>query len=319
MYVGERQAQQPAVARRVDPEDRHQLAHGERSGGGCTAAGRCPARRRSRCRRTAGPGRRDGQAGRHDVGVAGLRLRRGLTEVEGLDDGGPTSGGAPSGSGRNGPDGSYRRLRTRSARRRSAGRRAAGGNVRAPTGSQYVRPAARRLGRAVPHLSLAPDEPLHVLVPSPCDRRRRRRRCPRGSTPTRRPRRRPARRDAALAQVWVPRSRRTSLPPRQRLPGGLPRLQLVQLLSAGAERFAGRLPEGVLCNARGAHTPSTAEWAVDGDPRRAARASVLRPRAGRRAVVVRDAPHSSVPGCSSWAPATSAGRSGRCSPASTSS
>jgi phosphoglycerate dehydrogenase-like enzyme len=35
------------------------------------------------------------------------------------------------------------------------------------------------------------------------------------------------------------------------------------LLSAGAERFAGRLPEGVLlCNARGAHTPSTAEWAV---------------------------------------------------------
>ena len=37
----------------------------------------------------------------------------------------------------------------------------------------------------------------------------------------------------------------------------------MQLLSAGAERFVGRLPEGVLlCNARGAHTPSTAEWAV---------------------------------------------------------
>ena len=44
---------------------------------------------------------------------------------------------------------------------------------------------------------------------------------------------------------------------------GLPRLRLVQLLSAGAEQFVGRLPEGVLlCNARGAHTPSTAEWAV---------------------------------------------------------
>src|SRR5439155_770871 len=42
-----------------------------------------------------------------------------------------------------------------------------------------------------------------------------------------------------------------------------PHLRLVQLLSAGAEQFAGRLPEGVvLCNARGAHTPSTAEWAV---------------------------------------------------------
>jgi phosphoglycerate dehydrogenase-like enzyme len=44
---------------------------------------------------------------------------------------------------------------------------------------------------------------------------------------------------------------------------GLPRLQLVQLQSAGAERFLGRLPEGVvLCNARGAHTPSTAEWVL---------------------------------------------------------
>jgi phosphoglycerate dehydrogenase-like enzyme len=68
--------------------------------------------------------------------------------------------------------------------------------------------------------------------------------------------------DAALAQVWVPRSGGASLPPDDFFEG-LPRLRLVQLLSAGAERFAGRLPEGVLlCNARGAHTPSTAEWAV---------------------------------------------------------
>jgi phosphoglycerate dehydrogenase-like enzyme len=66
--------------------------------------------------------------------------------------------------------------------------------------------------------------------------------------------------DAAQAQVLVPRGGGG-------LPDGvlaaLPRLRLVQLMSAGAERFVGRLPEGiVLCNARGAHTPSTAEWAV---------------------------------------------------------
>jgi phosphoglycerate dehydrogenase-like enzyme len=61
--------------------------------------------------------------------------------------------------------------------------------------------------------------------------------------------------------VWVPRSGAAALPPG--FLDALPRLRLVQLLSAGAERFVGRLPEGVLlCNARGAHTPSTAEWAV---------------------------------------------------------
>jgi phosphoglycerate dehydrogenase-like enzyme len=67
--------------------------------------------------------------------------------------------------------------------------------------------------------------------------------------------------EAAQAQVWVPRSSAGS-PPAQFL-AALPRLRLVQLLSAGAERFAGRLPDGVvLCNARGAHTPATAEWVV---------------------------------------------------------
>jgi phosphoglycerate dehydrogenase-like enzyme len=61
--------------------------------------------------------------------------------------------------------------------------------------------------------------------------------------------------------VWVPRNTGATLP--DGFVDGLPHLRLVQLLSAGAERFAGRLPEGVLlCNARGAHTPSTAEWAV---------------------------------------------------------
>ena len=54
---------------------------------------------------------------------------------------------------------------------------------------------------------------------------------------------------------------------RGRVPDGfldaLPRLQLVQLLSAGAEQFVGRLPDGVCSATRAARTPpSTAEWAV---------------------------------------------------------
>jgi phosphoglycerate dehydrogenase-like enzyme len=60
--------------------------------------------------------------------------------------------------------------------------------------------------------------------------------------------------------VWVPGGG-TSIP--DGLLEALPGLRLVQLLSAGAERFVGRLPEGVvLCNARGAHTPATAEWVM---------------------------------------------------------
>jgi phosphoglycerate dehydrogenase-like enzyme len=108
---------------------------------------------------------------------------------------------------------------------------------------------------------LRPDETLHVLVPSTAlgeavealsPRVRAHRLGPDDGLPEG---------DAAQAQVWVPRG------------GGrlsddgffaaLPKLRLVQLLSAGAEQFIGRLPDGViLCNARGAHTPSTAEWAV---------------------------------------------------------
>ncbi|MGY1787214.1 2-hydroxyacid dehydrogenase [Geodermatophilus sp. SYSU D00698] len=67
--------------------------------------------------------------------------------------------------------------------------------------------------------------------------------------------------EAARAQVWVPPSGGAS--PDEAFLAALPRLRLVQLVSAGAERFVGRLPEGVvLCNARGAHTPSTAEWVL---------------------------------------------------------
>jgi phosphoglycerate dehydrogenase-like enzyme len=43
--------------------------------------------------------------------------------------------------------------------------------------------------------------------------------------------------------------------------GTLPNLKTVQILSAGAERILPYLPARItLCNARGAHTPATAEW-----------------------------------------------------------
>ncbi|RZT87967.1 phosphoglycerate dehydrogenase-like enzyme [Pseudonocardia sediminis] len=47
------------------------------------------------------------------------------------------------------------------------------------------------------------------------------------------------------------------------LTDGLPKLELVQLLTAGAEAWIGRLPEGVaLSDGRGAHGGATAEWVV---------------------------------------------------------
>jgi phosphoglycerate dehydrogenase-like enzyme len=51
--------------------------------------------------------------------------------------------------------------------------------------------------------------------------------------------------------------------PESRLPvlAKLPRLRLIQLMSAGAERVIPHVPAGVtLCNARGAHDPPVAEW-----------------------------------------------------------
>ena len=43
----------------------------------------------------------------------------------------------------------------------------------------------------------------------------------------------------------------------------LPRLKVIQLMSAGAERVVGHVPAGIiLCNARGAHDTATAEWTV---------------------------------------------------------
>jgi phosphoglycerate dehydrogenase-like enzyme len=41
----------------------------------------------------------------------------------------------------------------------------------------------------------------------------------------------------------------------------LPKLRTIQILSAGAEHILPYIPAGItLCNARGAHTPGTAEW-----------------------------------------------------------
>jgi len=113
---------------------------------------------------------------------------------------------------------------------------------------------------AAPVLQLGPEEELHVLVPSRAlasaveslsPRVRAHRFDPADGVPTG---------DATRAQVLVPRSGGALAP---EVLAELPRLRLVQLMSAGAERYIDRVPEGVtLCNARGAHTPSTAEWAV---------------------------------------------------------
>ncbi|MGY1833604.1 2-hydroxyacid dehydrogenase [Blastococcus sp. SYSU DS0510] len=110
-------------------------------------------------------------------------------------------------------------------------------------------------------LELAADETLHVLVPSrrladaveALSPRVRAHRVP--------PAEGPPRGEPAQAQVWVAGG--GSAAPPDGFLDALPRLRLVQLTSAGAEGFAGRMPDGVvLCNARGAHTPATAEWVM---------------------------------------------------------
>ena len=107
---------------------------------------------------------------------------------------------------------------------------------------------------------VGPDETLTVLVPSremaaavgALDPRVRASVTPDDGPPTG---------EAATARVWVPAF--GGAQPDEAFLAALPDLRLVQLLSAGAERFIGRLPDGVvLCNARGAHTPSTAEWVL---------------------------------------------------------
>ncbi len=60
--------------------------------------------------------------------------------------------------------------------------------------------------------------------------------------------------EVVVLPFGVPPSRMTVL-------AKLPRLRLIQLMSAGAERAIPFVPPGVtLCNARGAHDPAVAEW-----------------------------------------------------------
>ena len=111
-------------------------------------------------------------------------------------------------------------------------------------------------------LDLAPDETLHVLVPSGGLAAAVESLSPRVRAHRTDPDDGPPEGDAALARMWVPRSVGAGLPD-DAFFAALPGLKVVQLLTAGAERFVGRLPAGVLlCNARGAHTPSTAEWVL---------------------------------------------------------
>ena len=67
--------------------------------------------------------------------------------------------------------------------------------------------------------------------------------------------------DPATVDFWVPTymGEEWATRPLAAMTG----LKVVQLLSAGAEIWVGAVPEGVvLCNGKGAHTGSTAEWAV---------------------------------------------------------
>jgi len=114
----------------------------------------------------------------------------------------------------------------------------------------------------VAHLDLAPDETVHVLVPSRAIGEAAEALSPRIRAHRWDPDQGAPQGDAVRSQIWVPRAGGADVPD-DGFFEALPDLQLVQLLSAGAEKFVGRLPDGVLlCNARGAHTPSTAEWAV---------------------------------------------------------
>jgi phosphoglycerate dehydrogenase-like enzyme len=65
--------------------------------------------------------------------------------------------------------------------------------------------------------------------------------------------------EAAKAEVLIPGRH----PAGEELWRTLPNLKLIQLLSAGAEDWVGKVPEGVLLSTcRGAHGGSTAEWVV---------------------------------------------------------
>ncbi|NJC68125.1 2-hydroxyacid dehydrogenase [Planosporangium thailandense] len=67
--------------------------------------------------------------------------------------------------------------------------------------------------------------------------------------------------DPATVEFWSPPFLSTSAA--AELFAGMPRLRVVQLLSAGADAWVDRIPAGVtLCDAQGVHDSSTSEWVV---------------------------------------------------------
>ncbi len=67
--------------------------------------------------------------------------------------------------------------------------------------------------------------------------------------------------DPGTVEVWVPPF--LANPDTVALAYRMPRLRLIQLLSAGADVWVGGVPDGVaLCDARGVHDSSTSEWTV---------------------------------------------------------
>ncbi|MBG0815362.1 2-hydroxyacid dehydrogenase [Planomonospora sp. ID82291] len=71
----------------------------------------------------------------------------------------------------------------------------------------------------------------------------------------------PAPAGAQEVEVWIPPL--VAVEGIAELLGRMPRLRLLQTVTAGVEPYRPHLPEGVtLCNARGVHDAGTAEWAV---------------------------------------------------------
>jgi phosphoglycerate dehydrogenase-like enzyme len=67
--------------------------------------------------------------------------------------------------------------------------------------------------------------------------------------------------DPDTVAVWVPPF--LANPAAVALAGTMPQLRLIQLLSAGADVWVDKIPDGVLlCDARGVHDSSTSEWVL---------------------------------------------------------
>ncbi len=110
-------------------------------------------------------------------------------------------------------------------------------------------------------LALAPDEPIHVLVPSRTIGEAIEALSPRCRAHRADPADGPVTGEAARAQVWVPRNGSPGIPDNGFLES-LPRLRLVQLLSAGAEKFL----QAFMQEGAGEHGLTLADETHDGRP-----------------------------------------------------